>query len=275
MTHSRLFTLPLVTLAMLASGCGNNRPGPDVAATVNGREITFGEVSAEVVGQGIANPSERDRQAALQMLVDRKLLVGLAEKQRLDRTAAFVRDEQRAKDVLLAQAAAGWLSRPPVEANRERAALSDSQASQIGAQRILYQVERVAFDRPSPEIVKSLQGAESLDEIEGRLKQAGVPSQRIYTNWDSALMPPGAVAQLAEAHGSKPVLIAIENKVTAAVILNKRAAPLSESEAFSLTDSARQQQEAQERLDDWLKKARATARITYSPAFSAKTAGNK
>jgi len=93
----------LIGLALL-SACHKQATG-QVAAVVNGDEITLQEINSEL--QGARIPAGVDgklaQQEALQRIIDRHLLAQQARKDGLDKTPEYLMRERQMRDALLIQ----------------------------------------------------------------------------------------------------------------------------------------------------------------------------
>ena len=84
----------------------NKAPTGQVVATVDGDEITMRELRAELAGMTFpdANARKAAEQAALQSIINRKLVAKAALEAELDKTPDFALQKERANELLLAQA---------------------------------------------------------------------------------------------------------------------------------------------------------------------------
>ena len=80
-------------------------PTGQVAATVDGKEITVRDLNTELAGRLPTDPKQQKlaQQQALQAIVNRKLLAMAAAKQGLQKTPEFALQQQRLNDTLLAE----------------------------------------------------------------------------------------------------------------------------------------------------------------------------
>ena len=91
----RIALIPFACLALTACDLGKAKeakaPAGQVVATVDGEEITARELRAELQGMSFPSPQARKsaEQAALQSIIDRKLLAKAAEEAKLDETPDF------------------------------------------------------------------------------------------------------------------------------------------------------------------------------------------
>lgn len=94
-----------IVLAVIAA-CGGCRAGPpegQVMAVVNGEEVTRREVTEELRATGGAFTDAAAQQAALDRVIERKLLVEAAREARIDRLASYQIAIMRNDELALAQ----------------------------------------------------------------------------------------------------------------------------------------------------------------------------
>src|SRR5579875_2662233 len=94
---------------LLLGGCGKKGSESldkgQVVATVDGKDITTGELNAELMGVNVPQ-GERGKaiqQAALQQIVNRTILADLARDRGLDKTPMYLLQVRRGEDSLLVQ----------------------------------------------------------------------------------------------------------------------------------------------------------------------------
>ena len=96
-------TVVILTVAAALTAC-NKKPGGQVAAVVNGQEITQQDLRTEAVSQNLKSKAEFDAAAPgmVQRLVDRTVLSDYARKNNLDRGPEFVARRRQMEESLLA-----------------------------------------------------------------------------------------------------------------------------------------------------------------------------
>lgn len=181
--------LPLAVLA-LATGCNRHaKPTGDVVATVDGRDITTGDLQAEARSRGIrfdTPDGSAARAAVLRFVVSRELLVGRAKKDGFDTKPAILAEKRREEAGILAQAEVAKMmaSAPPItpaQVDAYRAA-----NPQTFARRQMLTVNRAAIQLTSP------LPNEPRDTMEAVLAQAAalrLPVQQDQPTIDSATIP--------------------------------------------------------------------------------------
>jgi peptidyl-prolyl cis-trans isomerase C len=180
MKYLARYALLAVALGGLA-GCkipflhGNTAaPTGQVAATVNGQEVTVREVGVELGNFASPDPKLQKlaRTAALENIVTRKLVAQAALAQGLDKTPDYAVLKQRAIDNLLDQLLEKKLAEQVPAPTEEEANTFISEHPDMFAQRKLYTVDQVRMARPSnPEILKPLQPLKTMAEVEAALDQ--------------------------------------------------------------------------------------------------------
>src|SRR3546814_15478049 len=95
---NRKISLTFAVAALALSGCGKEATG-QVAAVVNGEEITLQEINAELGSRPIPEGVDKKviQQAALQRLVERRLLAPAARDDELDNTPSHPIPEQKVR----------------------------------------------------------------------------------------------------------------------------------------------------------------------------------
>jgi EpsD family peptidyl-prolyl cis-trans isomerase len=101
---SRALAAMLIVAAGL-SACGNKEAKPGQAlASVNGEEITVLQLNEELQRANVQAPQqEAASKQLLESLIDRQLLIGMAEREKLDRDPKVVQAIERAKALIIAQ----------------------------------------------------------------------------------------------------------------------------------------------------------------------------
>lgn len=269
MIKSRMQVTAVLALGLAMTACSKDKPTGQVVANVNGDEISSIEFYQEMAhfpgGQSV---DEGARRAALNGLIERKLLARYARDQKLDQSPAFVAELHRAQETLLAQAAVSAMASAAVAPEPQEVDAFIAQHPEL-AQHTVFQVDQIAFARPKDhDIEQQIEAAPTLDAIQDILKGASLPGQRVYASWDSAAMPPAAARQFAGDNGMKPLIIANGEAMVAGVRLGQRVVTLEPQEQRAIAARALQQRAAQGRVGGWLKSARQSAKITYGADFA-------
>ncbi|MCW3796561.1 hypothetical protein OMW55_01895 [Sphingomonas sp. BN140010] len=254
-------------LALVA--CQGEQPKGQVVATVNGAEITVAELNEEARARGLDIDTDRAmRDALVKELVERKLLVGEAQAQKIDRTPQFLLAERRGREILLAQ----QLLTAPTQGT----AITPGQLQTFIAThplsfggRVTVAVDQLAVSKAMPARLRAqLTAAESTDRMADLLKGAGLTATRTQESWDSAdpatPVGSGEVKPAAETR----FLLDRPGGTILGTIIAVQPAPVSADQQPAIASALMQRSLAEQRMRTLLDRAATSARIAYNPDFA-------
>lgn len=262
----------LVAIAMLGTleGCGK-KVGGQVVAVVNGQEITQGELNAELSGQQIPPGADRNAVMAqiLQRVVTRKLLVGRARQQGLDKSPAYLAQVQRGQDqvliAMLASNAAKTVALPDTAAADQFMAENPS----LFAGRKRYQLDQLVFAaKPDPVLAAKLKDAKTMAQVEAALTGSGVPFQHGTAQLDTAQLDPAIGAKIAALAPGEPFLVPQAGQMVVNVIRSAEPLPMVPEQARPAAAELLRRQTVEKAMRKQADDARAGATITYAPGFA-------
>lgn len=267
---ARQIWIPLTLASLVLSGCEKKAEG-QVVAIVNGDEITQGEVNEELKGAPIPPGADQAkvRQAVVASLVNRRLLVGAAKDDGIDKDPSFLVQRKQLEDRLLvqflAQRSARSMSKPDVgEVN----AYINANPGTF-ADRVIWRVNRIEFPAPKdPAVVKAMEGDHSMDAIVARLRAAGIQFNQATATVDSANFPQAVFAKISSLPPGEPFMQNQNGMVTVATVVGKDPAPLSGDAARAAAADRLLGQRVNSRLEERLKQLKASAKIQYQPGFA-------
>ena len=269
-TLSRSFTvLPLAALALALPACSKQATG-QVAAVVNGDEVTLQEVNAEIGNAKIPEGAQKDkaRQVILSRLVDKRLLEQQAKSAGLDRDPEFLLKQRQLTQALLiqmyAKRAADTLKVP------DQAAIGQYMASHPDnfANRVVYSVDQIRFAPPqNPAQLQGLKDVHTMEGVATYLKDQGIPFQRGNAKIDSATVPEAMLKQVMAVPAGEPFIVPTPQGVIASVITGKEASPLPPAQGNPLAVQMIRSQNLENVMQQRLKDARASAKIEYQPGY--------
>jgi EpsD family peptidyl-prolyl cis-trans isomerase len=261
----------MVCAMALLAGCKEKTPQGQVAATVNGEEVTLQEINAEIAASNLPpNIDKKEAQRAiLQRVIERKLLVAAATEKGLDKTAEFLSEKRRNDELMVAQAyARQQLAAIPVprEADIQKFMADHSNAFGQREQLVLDQI-RFAPPKDMTQL-RALEGDHSMDAVAGHLTQMGIKFQRGNTGLDTAQAPAQLIKMINSAPAGEPFVIPDRGSVTVNVVTGRRPIPLDSQQAKAGAVNAWRQQKFEELLGQQIKTARSAAKITYQAGFA-------
>jgi EpsD family peptidyl-prolyl cis-trans isomerase len=247
MQMKRIFLASVAAMAMLAtSACHGSQNGPalekgQVVATVDGEEITVFELNAEM--QAAPSPAGADRkvleQMALQRVIERKILAKIARDKGLDKNPAFLLQERRAGELILATMLRDSIASKIAQPNDGEIATYQAAHPEFFAQRKVFTVEQIVFPAPTDmKKFRELAPLKTLDQIAAKLTADGIQFRRGPAKIDSLQLPPDAVKKIGALPASELFVLPSQQGVTANVITETTVVPLAGPEARNASINA-------------------------------------
>jgi EpsD family peptidyl-prolyl cis-trans isomerase len=269
----------LLLLVFLApAGCERaaaDRPGAQLAAKVNGTEISVYQLRtvSSTAGGTAGNPASVAQ--ALEKVIDRELLVQKALAAKLDRDPQVLQSIEDARRQLLAQAyleraasAAAGSTRPDERNAEVRAFYADNPA--LFAERRLYRLRELAVVAPA-EMIDVLRAeaakARDLDEIAAWLRLRGAKYSVDAVEQPAEQLPLSFLPRLA---GMKPGELAVFATPLGASVMqlvHAEDAPLTEQQAAPLIEQFLAGRRRLETAAAEVKRLREVATIEYLGEF--------
>ncbi|MGQ0277048.1 hypothetical protein ACT17R_00195 [Sphingopyxis sp. Q841] len=271
----RTKTVTAIALACLSLSACDKEPTGQVAAVVNGEEITLQEVNAELGNVNIPDGVDKKvvQQAALERVVERRLLAQAARDEGLDKTPDYLLRERQLRDALLVQLMgqkAQRAQRVPEQAEIDKF-IADN--PDMFADRKIFAIDRIQFPLPKDMgALKALENDHSMEAVAAHLQELGIKFARTDAQMDSAQVGKQRMQQIRALPAGEPFIAPENGMVTVAVIKSERAVPLTGDAARPLAVQAIQNQQLTSAMQDRLKQARAAAEIKYQPDFAPKGA---
>lgn len=256
--------------ALLLAGCGS-KPGGQVAAKVDGDEVTLTELNTELANAQV--PKGADTKAlqrqALQRVVERKLLANAAREDNLDQSPEFVIRRQQLEEALLVQLLSQKVARAMPTPSQGDIDSFMAGNPDMFAHRTIYSLDQLRFPMPSnPEMLKQLGAAKTMPAVTETLDRLGIKYQRGSGNLDSAQVPKQLLAQIRKVPAGEPFVVPAGNAVVVSLITGSKEVPLAGPEVRPLAANAAKNVKLGEQLQARLKAERAKAKIEYQPGFA-------
>ena len=258
-----------VVIALAATGCQKKASGQAIAV-VNDEEITAAELN-DALG---SDPSlggaatKEARAAALQKLIDRKLLVQQARKDGLDKSPEYVNQQRRTNDEILINL---LLSKRLNSSQVPSAdAITRYQASrpEMFANREIWTLQQIQYPlQKDPTLNAALGKAQTLEEVAQLLTAKGVKFTRETRKLDTAVFPHAIYNQLTPLKPGEPFIAPGPDKAVASVITAREPAPLAGDQARTVAVNAMRRDEVETIVKDRVKNLRGSAKIDYQPGF--------
>lgn len=259
-----------VIASLLAVGCKREATG-QVAAVVNGEEITMQEVNAELGNATIpANvDSKAIQQAALQRVIERRLVAHIARTDGVDKNPEFLMKKRQLEENLLVQMLGDKVGRATAVPTAEQIDRYMASRPNMFAQRTIYKVDRLQFALPNDgNVMRGFESDHSMAAVIARLNAAGLKFNRSTVDMDSAIVPVETLARLKGLPAGEPFLVPNNNMVSVGVIVGSSPAPLLGETARPLAVQVMRNEAVAKSIQDRLKAARASAKIEYQAGFA-------
>lgn len=269
MTRVKLVTGCALVILTLA-GCKREATG-QVAAVVNGEEITLQEVNHEIGSNELPKNVDRKaiQQAALQRIIDRRIVAQAARDDGIDKQPEYLIRQRQVDELLLIQMLgqkAGRALRMPDAAAIDKY-IADHPAR--FAERTIYAVDRAQFQMPSnPEQLRQLQDDHTMAAVITKLNSLGISFNRGEAQIDSAAVPPQLIARLKALPPGEPFLIPENGAVTVGSIIGSKPTPLTGDAARPVAAQLMRNEELAKILEQRVKTGRASAKIEYQSGFA-------
>jgi len=254
----------------LMAGCNKKTPSGQVAATVNGEEITLQEINTELQAAQLPPNADKNtvQRALLQRIIDRKLLIGAAEDKKLDKTPDYLGQKRRLDELLLAQSfAKQQLTSVPVPTPGEVDKFMQDRPN-VYIAREGWVLDQIRFPAPkNAQALAPLAQDHSMDAVAARLKSLGITFERGTAQLDTGNLPKPVLDQVNKLPASEPFVIPQPGMVTVNVITSRK--PLSIDAVAAKQAATRDWRQAKfaEMLQKQLDALKAGAKITYQSGF--------
>jgi EpsD family peptidyl-prolyl cis-trans isomerase len=178
-------------------GLGGDAPTGEIAARVEGKDITVSDLRAEIAGAKLTDPRQiqQAEQQALQQIIVRTVLAKAAQDEGIDKTSDFAVAKKRAIDNLLAQSLEAKLAASVPAPTRQEADGFMSSHPDIFADRKVFDVDQIRMAPPSdPRVFQEIRPLKNLDDIIAVLNHEQIKFNRSDARLDAV----GADPQLIE-----------------------------------------------------------------------------
>ncbi len=275
MTNTSRIATGILALAMLA-GC-DKAPEGQVVAVVNGEEITMQELNAELGNAELPEGAAQNemRNAALDNVVNRRLLAEVARESGVDSSPEYVVRRRQLEEALLVQMLAQQTARDLKQPTAAQINEFVSSNPQMFANRTVYAVDQIRFRTPANNsYIAALEPAKTMAEVVATLNRLGIRFERGNVQIDSASLPADMYRQVASVGTREPFVVPGSGGVTVSQILESRAAPVPQNQVNAVATNMLQQLDVAKQLDARIKAAKAEAGIDYQSGFAAPKAAS-
>ncbi|HNT38850.1 MAG TPA: EpsD family peptidyl-prolyl cis-trans isomerase [Rubrivivax sp.] len=271
-----MLVLAALAAAVLAGGCGEKkreRPQPQVAARVDGSEITLPQIARVLEQQPRLRPEQVDAASrqVLERLIDQRLLAAQAERMDLGRDARVRENIDAATREVLARAYADRLDdklAPPDAAEVDAYYRAHPERF---AQRRIYTLQELAIEAGADQFAslrERFQSSPSVAAFVDHLKAAGLRFSVSQVVRAAEQLAPSALTLLERLHEGQAALLPAPGGALVMVLIDSQADPLSPEQARRLIEPMLVAERRRGRLEAELQSLRRAARIEYRGPFA-------
>lgn len=256
--------------ALLLTACGS-KPTGQVAAKVDGDEITTTELNAELAG--IQVPKGADTKAlqreALKRVIDRKLLANAARQDNLDQSPEFVVRRQQLEDALLVQLLTQKVARGLKTPTPAQLTQYEASNPNVFASRAILAVDQIRFPTPTQDAyLKQLATAHSMADVTAVLDRLGIKYQRANGQIDTAQMPAPMLDQIRKLPPGEPFVVPTGQFVVVSLVTGSTPAPLPGEAVQQVATNGLRNTQLGDALKKRLDAEQKEAKIEYQPGFA-------
>lgn len=276
MSTFRAFRIACLAGAVLLAGCQKEATG-QVAAVVNGDEITLQELNAEMSGMQLPQGVDKAQvqKAALERVIDRRLLAQAARDDGLDKTPEFLIRRRQLEDALLVQLLSQRVGRSVAVPDAKAIDAYTKHNPAVFSGRTIFTVDRIQFAAPAdPGKLKALQDDHSMDAVASRLQQLGIEFSRDTSQMDSARLGQDRLDRIRSLPAGEPFVIPENGVVTVAVITGSKPQPVEGDQARPAAVQMLRNQSLSAAMQQRLAAQKAKAKIKYQDAFAPPAPGS-
>jgi EpsD family peptidyl-prolyl cis-trans isomerase len=268
----------ILTIVLALAGCGDKQtpetqPTAQVAAKVNGDEITVHQLNFEVSKLGNLDPDQSKLAAAkvLNSMVDQQLLVQKAIADKLDADPQVLQAIEASRRQILAQAVVQRMTLDQAKPDEAQMAEYYAQHPELFAERRIYRLQEinVQVTPENVELVKGqLQATKNLGDFVNWLKAQNIPARAVQSTKTAEQLPLELLPRLHQLKDGQAMTLASPKGLSILVVASSETHPLTPEQARPtierFLDNARKRSAAEAEL----KRLKETAKIEYLGEFA-------
>ena len=258
-----------IVLAFIVSSCERKAEGQTVAV-VNNEEITAADLNAELASENLpaSSATKEARSAALQLLINRRLLEQQARSEGIDKSPEFLNRERRMTEQLLISMLVSRQVNTAQVPTPDQISKFEADHPGVFSKREIWTLQQVIYPLPKSDALKAkLNAANTLDDVTRALSAAGIQFTTATRQVDSAMIPPNNYAQIMTLKQGEPFIANGPDKAVASIITARQPALLPEDKARQVALEGIRRDQVKKFVDDRVKSLKATAKIQYQPGF--------
>lgn len=237
----------LFALSIALAGCdSSDAPSGQVAATLDGEEITVSQIGSELAALGIPQQSQNPELAnrVLDAALNRKILANEARERGLDKTPAGALAIQRAEEAALVDMLRRDLTAQSPRPSDDEARRFITENPAMFADRFVSVVEQVVVPQITPAVLRQMQPIETLAGIRALLDQNRIPYQTTMGSVDSLTVGPTVARQLVGLGVGEVYVLPQGNGARINAVVSRKGYPIPDDRALGIAREMLAQQRA-------------------------------
>lgn len=271
-------TVLAAALAMGLYGCGDKTEGGEepkasqVAAKVNGDEITVHQLNHEVSKLGNINPDAAQKAAnqVLKGLVDQTLLMQKAIDEKLDRDPEVLQTLEANRRQILAQAYIQRHAGTDFKPTESEVTEYFNQHPELFAERRIYRLQEVSV-QVTPENVGSVKArlgaSKNLGEFAQWLKENNIPARAAQSVKAAEQLPLEVLPRLHKLKDGQALTLQAGNSLNILVVATSQTQPIARDKATEVIERFLVNAKKREMAESEIKKLRDAAKVEYVGAY--------
>jgi EpsD family peptidyl-prolyl cis-trans isomerase len=260
---------------LLVAGCGNKAPSGQVAATVDGKEITMIDLRNEMGGFKAPDAKTRKaaEQAALDQIVTRKLLATAARDQKLDKTPEYAQEKDRLEDLLLVRLWQNRIAKAVPQPSKDEVDRFIAENPDLYAAHKVLLLDQIQMPRVNdPALYNELKPLKTLPEVAALLTSKKIPYRQGTAQMDAFSVPPQVLSQILKLPSDDVFVLPQGNVITISHVNEVRVTPVpaeaATKHATQYLRTTRAQEAVQRELSSALARERAKkGMVEYAKAY--------
>lgn len=271
MLDKRLLLLA-APLALAACGDKASAPTGQVAANVNGEEITTTDLDSELNGATAPTPEGQKQlqQMALENIINRTILAQAAEAEGLAKGPEYAVLERKAKQAALVELLQRKVGGTIPKVGAEEIDNFIAENPSMFAQRRVFVVDQIIVPQANQELARALQPVKTMADAEAVLQQRNIQSNKTVGVIDALTIPPQAAQQIAALPADEVFIIPSGAGIRINHVRSSQVDPITGDQAKNiareLLSRQRTQTAMQSSLAERVKAGRAN--VKYNDAFA-------
>lgn len=222
--------LGVAALALASCGKGGKEPSGQVVATIGKEEVTAIDLRNEMGNFKAPNAEVRKaaERAALDTIINRKLLAAAAKEQEIDKTPEYAQQKAKMEELVLVRTWQDKLVKSVPPPSRDEVNNFVSAHPDLYAQRKVFGVDQIVFARPqNTAMLGELRPFKTFAEITQWLQSKGIAYRSNTEQLDAFVVPPELVEQVTKMPPGELFVLPAGNLISVNQIRETRVQPVS------------------------------------------------